>query len=426
MDKIYLFTLIAINVLFLVIGLMEKKFGSPYFMFAVLWTFITVICTFFDPGWYSLTPETILILFCGNITILLSTFLFAHVGEKKEFVKVNFEEDKTKFKFNYNLFSILAIVYILLQLPTILSNLAQVKNGMNLGLIHSISIYSGEDGGSSLEKILSVVFLNPFPYVAMCVFGVQLFEKKENRKLIATVLSLVVVAFSVLLGGRRANIIFLAVICFVMFTKKVKYNFSKKQKLVFAGVLLALIVAVLVLTNHRSNGNADFISTIVGYFGGGVPSLNVRVNALDTSAYYGLALLHGVLAPIMIALHGVFGMTYPEWWLEIDTIIEAFDYVSIGETSQLNAFNTLYFVPYLDGGLLYVVLEMVLLGFILAISYKKFLSKDNDFINMIYPLLTVCIAGSMYTLYFTQYPYVLAFIYIFALNYNPKKKKRSK
>jgi hypothetical protein len=58
---------------------------------------------------------------------------------------------------------------------------------------------------------------------------------------------------------------------------------------------------------------------------------------------------------------------------------------------------------------------MILIGSIYGIVYKRLQDAETVRYALIYQLLMVGIAGSMYTLYFTQYPYALAFFYILFL-----------
>jgi hypothetical protein len=112
----------------------------------------------------------------------------------------------------------------------------------------------------------------------------------------------------------------------------------RKHKFTVALLLVVVVVAVVWISGRR---DTDVLKSASVYLAGGIPSFSIRAGSIKTH-YFGLGLLHGLLVPVVLMLHGIFKIPYPEWYLSLDSLVESADYISIGSGQSINAFNTLY------------------------------------------------------------------------------------
>lgn len=384
----------------------RRTWTRPDFLFSSLWAIILIINLFFETGWYSISIETALIIFCGYVSFVFATYL---VPTKKYTSRIIESDDKIG-TINYKMTIILGILWLILRAPSALENVALLKQGMSFNQISINKIINGNSGGGSIiRSICTIIFLNPFVYAYFPVFINELFEKKKKNFLIF-ILGILIILVSILQNGRRSFIFYMIIVGYIFVFKNVKekVSLSLGQKVI---VVLCVGVAILGVTWLSEKRDTNFWNTIITYIGACVPALDQRIKYID-SYYYGLSMLHGLLVPLMIGLNGVFKLKYPSWWLELDALVEAANYVQIGTKSSINAFNSIFYIPYIDGGIVFVIIEMLILGYVSGLFYRKYKYRGNKRDIFVYSVLCISILCSMYTFYITQYPYILSFVYL--------------
>lgn len=404
---------LLLNLFFLTIGIQGKRWSAPYFLFAILWVLILVI--YFVSDWYGLTFETSIVILFGNLSFLITSYLMAFRSSSSNRAK-GMDCNLTT-EVNYKLLFVLCILYIVVNLNTIVFNIGFLLIGKNFNDIQLYNIQNDNiNSSSSIIKILSVLVSSPFLYASLPLFALELFKSKKKWWFI--VLEVIVLIFSVLSSGKRSILIYTIVVIFIVSQNK-NVKLSHRRKLLIAFFISLLIAAIVFASLAR---DTSIIDTTASYIAGGVPSLDQRIKHVD-SFYFGLGFFQGLLVPLMIGLKGMVGMSYPGWWMNLEALIAAPDYVNIGVNSSINAFNTIFYVPYIDGGIVFVIIEMSVVGSILGSAYKNFIMNMSIRSICIYSTLCIIIAGSMYTLYFTQYPFALSFIYILLLTRKTKVRR---
>jgi oligosaccharide repeat unit polymerase len=213
-------------------------------------------------------------------------------------------------------------------------------------------------------------------------------------------------------SGRRSLLIYIIPAVLFIVMKNPKNSLSKKAKRKLLLIFYSLVAIIIHLISWLSfQRDTSFKETGYVYLGGGIAGFAERIELID-SWYWGAATLHGLLVPIMIGFKYL-THSYPIWWVKLDSLVEAANEIQIGPSEYMNAFTTMFYVPYIDFGAVGVLLISFLVGIIYGKAYKRVVFDPNSLNRSVYALLIVGLTGSMYTLYFTQSPYVLSFIYLY-------------
>ena len=401
-----LFALLT-NVLFLTFLVLKRSLYSPTSVFCIIWIIIYSLYFLNLDSWITIDFPSAMCLFVGNFFVVLpSTFPW-----KKD---VRFSHEA--YFVNYKAINILLLISIVFTLFSQWRNILLLLNGGDFNGIYIGNAIEGNlNNGSFVEKALGVLLLKPLLFVNIPLFLHNLFSEKKN---IAHLLfSILYLALSFLSNGKRALLIFFGACLLLTFLISRKEKKSTRSAFLVSCLLIVSAVAIVFASYNRGSSIKDSLSV---YFSGGIPSFNIRTQVIDTH-YYGLAMLHGIESPIMIGLKGIFGFEYPNWWVTLDGLIEAADYVQIGQSSFINAFNTLYYIPYLDFGIVGIVIESFAFGCFLNFTWQRFICQKNLRTYSLYIFAIIAAVGSMYTFYFTQYPFMIGFLYTFLFIRRQKK-----
>ena len=172
---------LLLNLLFLIIGIKGKRWSAPYFLFAILWVLILVL--YFASDWYCLTIETSIVIFTGNLSFLIASYLMTFKLSRSN--RAEGTESNQTTEVNYKLLFVLCILYIVVNLNTIVFNIGFLIGGMNFNDIQLYNIQNENiNSSSSIFKTLSVLISSPFLYASLPIFALELFKTKKNGGLL--------------------------------------------------------------------------------------------------------------------------------------------------------------------------------------------------------------------------------------------------
>ena len=411
MTNVVLGLALIINIVVGIAGVSKHKSYAPYTVFALYWSIILAVYFVGKKYWYDVDTYAAFSILFGNIIFLLAAYMTG-----ASISKVTREDYLTnENELNYTGVLILTILTLVWLSRGLADRLGMLLRGMSFNeILIYYRINGTNNGGGLLSTMLSILIARPFTYCSICILVYELL-KTGKRKIWVIGTQVLILVMSIIQSGRRAMPIYFIFAILVESIRLKKFAKSRavlrKYKFIVAVFLAVVVITVVWISGRR---DTDVLKSASVYLAGGIPSFSIRTGFLKTH-FFGLGLLHGLLVPIVLMLHGVFKVPYPEWYLTLDALVESADYISIGSGQSINAFNTLYYTPFIDGGLVFVILEMILIGVIYGGVYKKLQRNETTRYALIYQLLMIGIAGSMYTLYFTQYPYALAFFYILFL-----------
>lgn len=411
MTNVLLGLALIIDITVGVAGVLKHKSYAPYTVFALFWVIILAFYFAGENSWYEVDAYVAFIILFGNIFFLIATYLTS-----ASISKVTREDNlPNENELNYSGVFILTILTLLWLSGGLVERLGMLLRGMSFNEIYIYYRINGtENGGSFLSNMLSVLIARPFTYCSICILTYELLKTGKRKKwVIAT--QVLILVMSIIQNGKRSMSIYFIFAILVESIRLKKFAKSRavlrRHKFTVAIFLAVVVIAVVWISSKR---DTDVLKSASVYLAGGIPSFSIRTGSIKTH-FFGLGLLHGLLVPIILILHGVFKVQYPEWYLSLDKLVESADYITIGSGQNINAFNTLYYTPLIDGGIVFVLIEMILVGAVYGVVYKRLQRYETVRYALIYQLLMIGIAGSMYTLYFTQYPYALAFFYILFL-----------
>jgi oligosaccharide repeat unit polymerase len=419
--------LIIIDSLISIRGIVKKELLTPYTIFGLVWAFIFIVYLFSYNTWYKISMETVTVFFIGNMVFLFSSFISTNsISRMPQNVLL---KDKEKASGDLNditinnkiLFIILMIISFISLTEIAITNLNYIRSGLSF---NEIDINNIINSSSAFNKMISVLFVTPFMYAICPILALETICGKRRTWVILSIVTLIVI--NIFYYHKRAILIYLIVsfIVIILFNKSnTKISLNQPQKSIRGRIITltlfgACLAGIIWISHMRGT---SILSSFNAYFSGCIPSFDVRIKNINQH-YYGLAFLHGILAPIMIGFKGIFGIEYPVLWTKLNMLIESADYVQVGPNAVLNAFNSLYYASYIDGGLIGIIIEMGIYGFIAGKLYKRAYMRGSSKDIYYYAIIVIGLVCSMFTLYFTQYPYVLSFILIYFLCRKPKHK----
>ena len=411
MTNVLLGLAFIINITVGIAGVSKHKSYAPYTVFALFWSVILAFYFVGKNNWYDVDAYAAFSILFGNLVFLITAYLTgASISKVTQEDYLTNEND-----LDYTGVLILTILTLLWLSGGLADRLGMLLRGMSFNEIFIYYRINGtNNGGSLLSTMLSILIARPFTYCSICILANELLKSGRKKKWVI-VSQIIILVMSIIQSGKRAMPIYFIFVILIESIRLKKFARSiaalRKNKFIVAVLIAVVVIAVFWISGRR---DTDVLKSASIYLAGGIPSFSIRSGSIGTN-YFGLGLLHGLLVPTVLMLHGIFKVPYPDWYLSLDSLVEAADYIHIGSSQSINAFNTLYYTPFIDGGIVFVILEMILIGVIYGEVYKRMQRNETVRYTLIYQLLMIGIAGSMYTLYFTQYPYALAFFYILFL-----------
>ena len=387
-------------------GLVQRKLFAPDTLFSLIWTLILVAYLSYD-GYYELTEFAAFLLILGSLGFLFGTrVMIKNSSERLPLGKNNPVVLRSK------LFVFLSILSIVALAGKAVVNVQFLMLGLNFNDITNINIGHPVKDRGFFVTVITMLVAGPFTYVVIPILGLELGQPKKRIWVI--LVSLLIIALSILQSGRRSMLIYVIPAVLFLVLKKPKNTISqlarRKLLLVISSLLVIMIYTISWLSFQR---DTSFMDTGYVYLGGGIAGFAERIELIDTW-YFGAATLHGLLVPIMIGIKYLTN-SYPLWWVNLDVLVEAANEIQIGPSEYMNAFTTMFYVPYIDFGVLGVLFISIIVGIIYGKSYSRVVFNPNCVNRSVYSLLIVGLFGSMYTLYFTQSPYLLSFAYVYFL-----------
>jgi oligosaccharide repeat unit polymerase len=236
-------------------------------------------------------------------------------------------------------------------------------------------------------------------YTVFYCYYYFLFSKNIEHELNLALSSITLILYTLSLGGRGAfvTLIFIFLSSFIITKPIYDYNDTFKETIqnrkIFKKVSFSLIIFALLLvvvTVLRSLGNEGFpnpftlvIDYYIKYFTGPffaydqfISTNSVELFQLDR---FGVSLL-GFDTIITSGLLRFLGLSQFLGLNEIQSLLSQSSYlmhggIQISNDYRTNAFYTIFFTPYLDGGYLYIIIFLLFLGIIYGNIYRKAISN---------------------------------------------------
>ncbi len=406
----------------------SKSVFNPITMMLVIWA---VILPFSDSNLYNLKPTSNISYVIIPIGLLAFT-LGAAAGMRsrwkiRQFRRLN--ESEGFLEVNYTFLYIIAAICLAVLLYQSFQAAALMRRGYTFAAIRKL-LFSDEENemrATSGIVILQKFIVTPGVNLLTTLIPVELFlVKKDSRRnglLIMSLISLVLWAFS---SGGRTIIAALAlyfVTCLWLKNREserrtIRDGWIRERSLLAAVVVAALVIAVYTITIGRKGANVDLVRQAFIYFGAPPKFLDYNIDKLDNQfggfRAYGMSSFYGFLYPILFAVRFLTG-SYPEAFTQTHelsvTMLQTV--VSMGGGIRINAFATMFYQPYIDGGIPGVILVLLFFGLISGKAFHSAFKKRNLLGLLLFLSFEYQILFSMIRFWYTQVGSAIWVLFIF-------------
>lgn len=405
---------IIISCLFLLIGVSrDRKIHSPYVVFNFLWIFVCIMLVIGDSHIYRPSVSALLVILVGvigfNLSVMLPRFT---VNGKRIFIK---EGPRT---FLMDRCRGLAVALVFLWFFVSMDSILMLMSGSSLEGIRN-NYYS--DSSPVWIYYLKNYFLLPGTDAVIVASIISFIKQEKGSKPLLALAGILVLLRAVSSGGRYIliNTLIMVLCALALFKTLAKLPWRKKASLYFVMALFAVLI--IVFTNERTTANTENFSlfeklyfTVYSYFAGSVTYLSRLMFAFPQieGATFGTSFIGGLLTPIFSVLTFLNVMPYPEFMNVIG--IYANMQLDIGPSTFYNAMPTVFGYFWIDGGLIAVFLESLLLGYICNRTYR-IAQSDNQLFKAFYILLFVQICMVSTRWFFFTPDSLLSFAYLLFL-----------
>ena len=404
-----------IIVLFILTLIGYFKFGNiinPVTLFCGIWTVILFTYSLHLFGLYYASDEVILSITIGVLMFFLGAmFKSSSVGNRVFEEKLFAIQDKP----NYKLMTYINLISIIILLGYATVTIRMLLSGVSYEYIHVM--YQSEEGvvGSLKSGIrLWHYFVWPWnlatiPMVVVCF----MFDKdggKEQK--IFHITTLINIGTYILISGARVSLAYFAFYFLVILRfqkKKIHLGAWQKVLIIVVGLTAWTVFAML----SESRNSASLENTAYTYLCGCVPFFSYRLDVFQATGgqyMYGLHTFSGFLKPVFAVLGKIFGSS--EMWTRVLSDMETQGRTYIAPHNPFNAFSSLFYYFYMDGGLLSVGIFSFIYGFFSLGMYCKFMRKKTYKNLVLYLLTAFGLAFSMVRFHFTTLRYILSFFYV--------------
>jgi len=427
----------------------KKKIIMPKTLFYLLWTFILLLSNL---NLYNITRPsnfayylilTMLIFFLiGDLITKLNTHNINSFLIENKFIKnINKFIIKIRTLFSkkpkFYLIYILSILFIFF---TLIDCYVVIKNLMSGVPMYEIRHWRMGSFGIDLnpmlnrrtfvEEIFRSVILVPFetllpPIAAYCFFNKN--EKKKHKYFILILSLIVLILSSIAGGGGRLGFIYYFgsfLLMFLVLLNKKSINYKKHFKFIILILFFGFICTIL-LTKIRTTNS--FIKQVYTYFALPPTLLSLWLpEIVNTPHTYGLLSLFGMHSYVFRGLDaiGLNNLVPNIYYNVFQHVLNAENFLDVGYGTG-NAFVTPIYYFMIDGGIPFVCIASLFLGFILSKVYNNIIKKMDIRNFVIYVLIMYGIFLTFIRIQTVIPAYIISFIFAFFLldKYDKKEKK---
>ncbi len=354
---------------------------------------IALFVNFISPyDWYPMQDNTIIILMLGTLVMNLTFIAAQKFCPPKPNRDNAFAVDKKSLKMLY----ILQIILIVITLPILIKAIvALIKSGFNMAVLRTLYATGGEGGiyMSTFERLLYIHYgVQPLSYCCIAMDAYLCFMNGFQKKpLIYLLLSMLNV--SLFTAGRHVILYSIIAISVAYFSTKnddvtIKVRRNKKRN--YRTIVILAVSIIVLITILRSGEDEGFfgqvVQSIVSYFCGGIRVFNT---VLQNESIYGLTLQSyglcciGGLAIIYSLIDryilGIVGLSLIPTDFNSNDFVHGYlnSPIPYGDSSQMNAFSTMYYYFLRDFGIIGVIFQTCLLCLVFVYFENKYYRNPN-------------------------------------------------
>ncbi len=394
-----------------------KNIINPITLFCGLWTIILFAYSLHIFGLYYASDSVLWSIVIGTIMFYLGGTFRSRIKSKRTPSAANatIENDAMVEDVpNYSFMVVVNFISIAILLGYATVTLRMLLSGISYEYIHVM--YQSEEGivGALKSGIrLWHYFIWPWnlatiPMVVAC-FMLDKTERKDRRVFLVT--SIINIGLYILISGARVSLAYFAfyfVVVALLLRRKIKLTMWQRTLI----VAIAIGAWIVFDSLSESRNSASLENTAYTYLCGCVPYFSYKLDMfkIQDSVYgYGLYTLSGVLKPFFAIFGKIFGAS--DLWTRVLSNLETQGRTYIAPHNPFNAFTSLFYFFYMDGGVIAVSVICFIYGWFSVGMYNRFL-REKSYKNLVWYLLTAFGLGfSMVRFHFITIRYILSFVY---------------
>ena len=352
----------------------------------------------------------------GLISFGLVYFLLRIFFKKKYFViKSNKGNSNCKYRLKKNLCLVLSIICVLVLVIRLMQNREILfRYGYNLASVQKV-LQETETEKSGIFNAISFLLINPLFLALTVSLSVNYILGDKDRKLLI-ILILMTILRVITTGGRQAfiQLFFIILVCMSFRKNNVEKNKIKiKNNLRNIAIFSTGIIVLLLLTLSRTQ---SIVKTIYLDFAMQPYMFENWGNYIDDNSLcgYGVTFMIGFIYPIFYIVKNIFGINMPVLIenIYLTTMKPIEEWIYIGKTLKANAYVSIFWYFYLDGGLLAIIIEMIIISFISFNRFQKAKSNSNLRNVSLYIMIALSIFYSFGDFEFAKPNFAIAYIFL--------------
>lgn len=397
-----------------------KQKLSPVFFFSVYIGVITILGAF---QFYGLPLGSPIVYLMNILGVALFVFGGSVASGLSRSIKGNIKNKRINYVYRTNLLYVLVLSLIAWSLYTlVIVTIPVLIMGLPLDAIRGI-YYGQEIEGlsvSSTNVFIETYISKPFIYAAIPLFANEITKKSRDRILPKKLLLLMVVltVLSTVNSGGRFMIVLMAMVTFFSYLlrrddeKKIK-KVKIKNKNIFKIFVLCIPLCYLLYllsVNRAGDDEYDFAYTIYMNFCACIPHMSEKLTNVDFT--YGATFLQGFGRPVMLAYKYTIGDgQFPDFYQRSIEIVKILQEEVHWGNNVFNAYALPFYYFYWDGGILAVIVESFIYGYLCT---KVFLKRTiSDLHRSRYILILLYLSAS--SVWFAPYWVYLALAYVYMI-----------
>lgn len=420
----YLFGLL-IGIFFMFIGYRKHRI-TPLFIFSLLWSFILFLSALRLYNLDKPSDQGYAVIAIGMLGFGIGYLVFGKFKIKK--LKGN-----QFYLTRDRIIWLLAAITIGLYFIDFMKVIGYLMDGQSLAYIRALSQDSGSilyANRSNLETVIRTFIIQPFALGFQVIVAMEFWNGKKKWFIV----DVIIILLRMLSEGSRSLLLYLGMHLIIIFIldNKVSYYIDlyrakkamKGRKRYLKIVTLIAIVIIIATTLSRSGDRA--IRTTYYYFSMEPTMLSLWIEKVKEYGY-GLASINGVFFPILFVIKNLLGLgNYPSYWynnifLLINDTDKTWRIISSFDNTQANAYVSIFWFAYLDGGYIGTFLILFIIGAIYSFTYKYMNKYKNKKSICIYAYLLQGLLFSFIRLQFADVSYALGFVFLMLFAFRVKK-----
>lgn len=391
----------------------KKNISNPFVAFNFLWIIVAIFI--YIGNVYVFEPNSVALkcVLVGVIGFNLAQFMpKVTIGELKFGIC-----EREQYAINYRLVYVLSFIVLIFSVVSAAGAISEVLSGANFSAIRS-DYHTYTSSESVYMYYFRSYVISPLRYVVIISTIIGILKREKIGKTLVINTIFIIILQAITSGGRYIlmNTIFMIVCGISLFTDRERITRKQKLGLLIIVVLFSYIIVFLTndratyLTKNMTVGERLY-ETIFTYFAGSVTYLGEVIETTPTivGSTFGVNFFAGFIIPIFVILNFMHLIPYPAVFNVIGTYACAV--LKIGPSTYYNAMPTIFGYFYIDGGVILVLIESLLFGYICKRLYIRS-GTGNILMSALYILIFMQICNSSTRWFFYSPDYCLAFLYL--------------